>query len=91
MSNESNENRQQAASLGCGTLILIALIVIFFSGGDTTQLTNEVSALRQEVEALRAEQAETHRLIEALVLNAGVDPTGRQQAIDRFTPDPPDP
>ena len=65
------ENRRNVASLGCGTLILIALIVLFFSGGDTTQLENEVASLRQEVEALRAEQAETHRLIETLVLNAG--------------------
>jgi hypothetical protein len=68
------ENRKNVASLGCGTLILIALIVLFLSGGDTTQLENEVASLRQEVEALRAEQAETHRLIETLVLNAGSGP-----------------
>ena len=73
-----HESRKNVASLGCGTLILIALIVIFFSGGSTRKLENEVASLRQEVEALRAEQAETHRLIETLVLNAGSGQTPAQ-------------
>lgn len=67
---EYHNDRKNVASLGCGTLILIALIVLFFSGGDTSQLESEVASLRHEVEALRDEQAETHRLIETLVLNA---------------------
>ena len=74
MPEPDTENRTQAASLGCGTLILIALIVLFFSGGDTTSLTNEIAALRQEVEALRAEQQETHRLVERLAERDPLDP-----------------
>lgn len=42
------------AQLGCGTLILIALIVLFFSGrGEVGNLTREVQELRAEVIELR--------------------------------------
>ena len=43
------DNRSQQATLGCGTLILIALIVMFFSKGDTKDLEREVKELRTEV------------------------------------------
>jgi hypothetical protein len=46
--------------LGCGTLIIIALIVLFFSGGtkvndlerSVEQLTKQVIVLQQKVDAL---------------------------------------
>ena len=79
MPESETDSRRQAVGLGCGTLILIALIVLFFSGGDTTRLTNEIAALRQEVEALRADQAETHRLVEAL-LRSGDEPARSPEA-----------
>ena len=42
-------------SLGCGTLILIALIVMIFSGGnDSDGLLREVQGLRNEVRQLAA-------------------------------------
>lgn len=41
-------NKAQKASLGCGTLILIALIVLIFSKGDG-EFKNEIIALRAEV------------------------------------------
>ncbi|NIP94102.1 MAG: hypothetical protein GWO24_11875 [Akkermansiaceae bacterium] len=49
------------ASLGCGTLILIAIIVIIFSGhkdhdnleNRIEELTREVSRLRQDIHQLR--------------------------------------
>jgi Sec-independent protein translocase protein TatA len=48
--------RTQQASLGCGTLILIALIVLFFSGrGD----------IESEVRKLRADIKEVKQLVEA--------------------------
>lgn len=40
------------ASLGCGTLILIALIVLFFSGGNKGNPNREIRELQQEVRAL---------------------------------------
>ena len=51
------------ASLGCGTLILIAIIVILFSGhkdhdkleNEIRDLTREVQSLKQEVSSLRNE------------------------------------
>lgn len=48
----ADDNRTQQVSLGCGTLILIALIVMFFSGrgGD---LEREVRGLRSEVGELK--------------------------------------
>jgi Sec-independent protein translocase protein TatA len=46
-------NRTQQASLGCGSLILIALIVLIFSGRGTGDLEREVRALRAEVGELK--------------------------------------
>ena len=46
----------QEVSLGCGTLILIALIVMFFSnrGDDNDLLEREVRELKTEVKALKS-------------------------------------
>jgi hypothetical protein len=41
--------REHRVQLGCGTLIVIALIVMFFSRGDTDDLEKEVRGLRSEV------------------------------------------
>ena len=57
----SNQPQEVKASLGCGTLILIAIIVILFSGqkdhdeleDHIDQLTNEVQKLQGEISALR--------------------------------------
>ena len=43
----------QGVSLGCGTLILIALIVMMFSGGGAGDLKRDVRALRAEVTELK--------------------------------------
>ena len=48
----ADENRTQQASLGCGTLILIALIVLIFSGRGNGDLEREIHALN-EVRGLR--------------------------------------
>jgi hypothetical protein len=46
----SNENKVQ---LGCGTLIIIALIVMIFSGGrDSDDLHREIEKLQQTVDRL---------------------------------------
>ncbi|MFK7817448.1 MAG: hypothetical protein AB8G99_01910 [Planctomycetaceae bacterium] len=54
MSSSSSSN---SASLGCGTLILIALIVLFF-GNNNDELTNQVRSLRADVKALSSEVQE---------------------------------
>jgi hypothetical protein len=43
----------QEVSLGCGTLVLIALIVLIFSGRGTDDLTREVRRLRSEIGDLK--------------------------------------
>jgi uncharacterized protein YlxW (UPF0749 family) len=43
----------QAVSLGCGTLILIALIVLIFGGRGVTDLRRDVQALRSEIVELK--------------------------------------
>lgn len=49
--NESNT--KNTAQLGCGTLIIIALIVMFFSGGRESQgLRNNVNELNIKVDRL---------------------------------------
>lgn len=49
----ADDNRTQQVSLGCGTLILIALIVLIFSGRGTDDLKNEVHGLRSEIRDLK--------------------------------------
>jgi Sec-independent protein translocase protein TatA len=59
----ANENRTQQASLGCGTLILIALIVLIFSGRGTGDLEREIHALKNEVRGLRnSVDGQTHEM-----------------------------
>ena len=41
------------ATLGCGTLILIALIVIFFSNSGVKEIEEEVKDLKGEIGELR--------------------------------------
>ena len=53
----------QKVSLGCGTLILIALIVLIFSGEGVNDLEKEVQALRREVGELKQSvQAQTEEI-----------------------------
>ena len=53
----------QKVSLGCGTLILIALIVLIFSREGVDNVEKEVRALRQEVAELKQSvQAQTEQI-----------------------------
>ncbi|MBX3441845.1 MAG: hypothetical protein KF774_05520 [Planctomyces sp.] len=45
--------RSDRVTLGCGSLILIALIVLFFSGRGVRELETEVKELRKSVVELR--------------------------------------
>jgi hypothetical protein len=49
----ADESRTQQVSLGCGTLILIALIVLIFSGRRTDDLEREIRGLRSDVNELK--------------------------------------
>lgn len=55
-------DNQQRVSLGCGTLILIALIVMIFSNAGN----QEVSSLRTEIQQLTGEVQRQSRAIESL-------------------------
>jgi hypothetical protein len=59
-------NQGQAVSLGCGTLILIALIVLFFSNPGKDDVLLEVGSLRSEVRDLRKLVEEQSVLIKTL-------------------------
>ena len=62
--------REHRVQLGCGTLIVIALIVMFFSGTDTNDLENEIRGLRSEVgemkKLIEAQSGEIRQLREKL-------------------------
>lgn len=66
----ANDNRTQQVSLGCGTLVLIALIVLFFSNRGTSDLEREVHGLRTEVtelkKAINAQSGEIRQLRDRL-------------------------
>jgi hypothetical protein len=49
----ANDVRSQQVTLGCGTLILIALIVMFFSRPGLGELEREMRNLRSEVAELK--------------------------------------
>jgi hypothetical protein len=66
----ADDTRVHQVSLGCGTLILIALIVLFFSGRGTGDLQREIKELRTEVGQLKKSidaQAEEIRLLRGKV------------------------
>jgi len=46
-------NRTPEATIGCGSLILIALIVLIFGKSNTSDLEREVKGLRSEVKELK--------------------------------------
>lgn len=61
------QTQEVRASLGCGTLILIAIIVIIFSGHkDHDNLENSMSALTTEIHGLRADLHQLRGEIEEL-------------------------
>lgn len=49
-----SENSNQSVSLGCGTLILIAVIVMIFSN-NRSDLDNQINGLRSDMNALTVE------------------------------------
>ncbi len=49
-----NDRTTQQASLGCGTLILIALIVLMFSGRGVSEVKDEVKRLQASIAGLEA-------------------------------------
>lgn len=55
--------REQRVSLGCGTLILIALIVLIFSGRGDREVGSELSDLRREIRTLKeAVETQTNQI-----------------------------
>ncbi len=58
-----DEKRTQHATLGCGTLILIALIVLFFGRPGIQDLERDVKSLRSEVGDLKkAVESQTNEI-----------------------------
>lgn len=58
-----DEHKTQQATLGCGTLILIGLVVLFFTRPGFREVENDVRALRNEVKAVQKEvTAQTEQL-----------------------------
>ncbi len=60
MPDRPTDPRAQVASLGCGTLILVALIVFFVGRWSNAPLFDEVEALRADVHQLQAEVQSMH-------------------------------
>lgn len=54
----------QPVSLGCGTLILIALIVLIFSNANDDE-ERQIRELRSDVQALTEEIREMHAILDA--------------------------
>jgi hypothetical protein len=68
----------QEVSLGCGTLILIAIIVMLFSGRGTGDLEREVKALRSQVDEIK--QAVDLQTNEIKLLRERIENQGGGQA-----------
>jgi len=77
-----DDKRTGQVSLGCGTLILIALIVLIFSGRGVNDLEREVQGLRSEVgELKKSVDAQTNQ-INLLQEKLGQRPTAAEAATD---------
>jgi hypothetical protein len=81
----ADDKRTQQVSLGCGTLILIAVIVSIFSSRGTGDLEREVRGLRSDVGELKksvdAQTAEIRSLQLKLDRQQGT-PKGNQGAAE---------
>jgi hypothetical protein len=65
---KTNMDKNQKVSLGCGTLILIALIVILFGNAGRRESAEELHGLRQDVQKLEKTVTAQTRQIESLEL-----------------------
>ena len=68
----------QEVSLGCGTLILIAIIVMLFSGRGRGELEREIRALRSQVNEIK--QAIDRQTNEIKLLRERMEIKDRRQA-----------
>jgi hypothetical protein len=62
----ADDNRAQQATLGCGTLLLIGLVVLFFSRPGMRDIEQEIGKLRGEVQELRKAVDEQTKLLQAM-------------------------
>ena len=60
----ADDRSTQTVSLGCGTLILIALIVLIFGRGDTERVESELGAVRSDVAQLGTEIKDLKEAVE---------------------------
>jgi hypothetical protein len=58
-------DKNQKVSLGCGTLILIALIVIIFGNADSDKLRHDIQTLSNDVKSLQSSiQSQSRQIYE---------------------------
>ena len=62
----SDERHSQQATLGCGTLILIGIVVILVTHGGFGEIDDSVSRLRNSVDGLRVEVQQLEQKIDKL-------------------------
>lgn len=60
----NGNSRGRSVSLGCGTLIIIALIVLLFSSTASQRLSEQVEDLQQQVETQTNELREIRRSLQ---------------------------
>ena len=63
----AQENNSQNATLGCGTLILIGIIVLFVTQGGFGGVDKSVTQLRGTVEQLRSDIDRLERKVDTLI------------------------
>lgn len=61
---QSGTVNTQAVGLGCGSILIIALIVLVFGRADVAPLEDKIEALQTEVSQLRSEVAELGEKLE---------------------------
>lgn len=68
MAENGNSN---GVTLGCGSLILIALIVIIFSGGSSKEVKEEVKKLQAQVQTLQTDVKALQKSVDDLPARIG--------------------
>ncbi|MCR9216638.1 MAG: hypothetical protein ACFHWZ_03695 [Phycisphaerales bacterium] len=61
---QSGTVNTQAVGLGCGSILIIALIVLVFGRADVAPLEDKIDALQTEVSQLRSEIAQLAEKVE---------------------------
>ena len=81
------QGKRETVQLGCGTLVLIAIIVLVFSGANQTKdIEREISHLQAEIAGLRKQVSVLISKVDSLTVTASL-PLAEEAPEAKATPE----